>query len=123
MVTLVRTSRCVPIHWTVLVFANTITRVLGLIKVGLGDVCVLLRDFSAYAGRPISIPPSSAVPSSPSTAWRMGLRSAPRGRFYFVYAVFRVRVLRVQVAMSTHKACMFGAVASVHAWERLGAAI
>ena len=29
----------------------------------------------------------------------------------------------VQVYMSTHKACMFGAVASVHAWERIGAAI
>ena len=29
----------------------------------------------------------------------------------------------VQVYTSTHKACMFGAVASVHAWERIGAAI
>ena len=32
-------------------------------------------------------------------------------------------MLRVQVVMSTHKACMFGAVASAHAWGRLGAAI
>ena len=51
------------------------------------------------------------------------MRSAPGEMFYFMYAFFRVRMLRVQVVMSTHKACMFGAVASVHAWERLGAAI
>ena len=29
----------------------------------------------------------------------------------------------VQVMMSMHNACMFGAIASVHAWERVGAAL
>ena len=31
--------------------------------------------------------------------------------------------LSVQVFVSQHAACPFGAVASVHAWERVGAAI
>ena len=38
-------------------------------------------------------------------------------------AVINLFALRVQVMMSMHNACMFGAIASVHAWERVGAAL
>ena len=64
------------------------------------------------------------IPIKPEHRWACGIAFRAGGKvgsdfFIIICACMRL----VQVYMSTHKACMFGAVASVHAWERIGAAI